>query len=158
LFTTDPKPGGSLKTTLDVKTQNAAEAAMVGETRRSALVAIRVSDGALLAVANGPGAAGNNFALLGQTPPGSTFKTITALGVLNTGQIGLDTPVNCPQTLTVAGHTFRNAHNMALGNVTFRVDFAKSCNTAFASLADRLGGDGLSKTAQTVGIGVPWDV
>jgi cell division protein FtsI/penicillin-binding protein 2 len=158
LFTTDAKPGGTVKTTFDPKVQSAAEAAMVGEARRSALVAIRVSDGALVAVANGPGAAVNNFALLGQTPPGSTFKTVTALGVLDTGQVGLDTPVNCPATITVSGHTFKNAHNMALGNVPFRQDFSASCNTAFASLAPRLGADGLAKTAQSVGIGIPWDL
>jgi cell division protein FtsI/penicillin-binding protein 2 len=66
--------------------------------------------------------------------------------------------VNCPKTLTVDGRTFKNSHDEALGNVPLHVDFAKSCNTAFASLAPRLGPDGLSKTAQSVGIGVPWDL
>jgi cell division protein FtsI/penicillin-binding protein 2 len=158
LFTSDPKTGGQLKLTLDVRMQNAAEAALAPEQKRSAFVAIRISDGAVLAVANGPGAAPNNFALVAQVPPGSTFKTITALGVLENGSVGLDTVVPCPKNLTVDGRTFRNAHDMDLGNVPFREDFARSCNTAFASLAPKLGADGLSKTAQTVGVGVPWDL
>ena len=49
-------------------------------------------------------------------------------------------PVNCPQTFTVEGRSFNNSGNFVLGAVPFRVDFAKSCNTAFASLAPKLGG------------------
>jgi cell division protein FtsI/penicillin-binding protein 2 len=158
LFTSDPKDGTQIKTTLDVKVQNAAEDALATYTQRSALVAIRVSDGAILAVANGPGAAPNNFALTGSVPPGSTFKTITSIGVLDNGSVTYDTPVNCPATLQVDGRTFKNSSGEVLGSVPLHVDFAKSCNTAFASLAPKLGGDGLSKAAQTVGIGVPWDL
>lgn len=158
LFTSEPKAGATLKTTLDVRVQNAAEAALAPEGRRSGLVAIRVSDGAVLAVANGPGGGQLNLAMTGQVPPGSTFKAITALGVLDNGTVGLDTVIPCPKNLTVDGRTFRNSNDMELGNVAFRVDFAKSCNTAFASLAPKLGGDGLANTARTVGIGVPWDI
>ena len=56
------------------------------------------------------------------------------------------------------GREFNNSNNFELGNVPFRVDFAKSCNTAFASLAPKLGGDGLQKAAASVGIGVPWSL
>ncbi|GGM19274.1 penicillin-binding transpeptidase domain-containing protein [Dactylosporangium sucinum] len=157
LFSADPAEGAKIKLTLDVNMQNAAEAALALDTRRSALVAIRISDNSIVAVANGPGAAGNNFALVGQTPPGSTFKTITALGALDKGLTG-DSIVACPKTLTVDGRTFKNSHDMELGNVPLHTDFAKSCNTAFASLAPQLGPDGLAKTAQSVGIGIPWDL
>ncbi|WP_432835914.1 penicillin-binding transpeptidase domain-containing protein [Dactylosporangium sp. CA-092794] len=157
LFSTDPTAGAQIKLTLDVKLQTAAEQALAGETRRSALVAIRISDNSIVAVANGPGAAPNNFALTGQTPPGSTFKTVTALGVLDKGMTGEDT-VNCPKTLTVDGRTFKNSHDEELGNVPLRTDFAKSCNTAFASLAPKIAPDGLGKTAASLGIGIPWDI
>ncbi len=158
LFKSDPKPGGSVKTTLDVKTQNAADAALAGEARRSALVAMRISDGAVLAVANGPGGGELNLALTAQVPPGSTFKMITAYGVLDNGSITPDTVVTCPKVLVVDGRSFKNSHDMVLGNVPFHVDFAKSCNTAFASLAPKLGGDGLAKAGTALGLGVPWDV
>ncbi|WP_432986526.1 penicillin-binding transpeptidase domain-containing protein [Dactylosporangium sp. CA-233914] len=157
LFATDPTAGTQIKLALDVNMQNAAEQALAGEQRRSALVAIRVSDNSIVAVANGPGAAANNFALVGQTPPGSMLKTITALAVLNQGMTGEDV-VACPKNLTVDGRTFRNSHDEELGNVPLRTDFSKSCNTAFASLAPKIAPDGLGKTAQSLGMGVPWDL
>lgn len=158
LFTTEPKAGGSVKLTLDVRTQNAADAALGATKQRSALIAIRVSDGAVLAVANGPAGGELNLALTAQVPPGSTFKTVTALGVLDNGSATADTVVTCPKTLTVDGRTFKNAHDFVLGDVPLRTDFAKSCNTAFAALAPKLGPDGLAATATTLGIGVPWDL
>jgi cell division protein FtsI/penicillin-binding protein 2 len=138
--------------------QNAAEAALTGTTQRSAMVVIKISTNQIVAVANGPGAAPNNFALTGQVPPGSMFKTVTGLGVLTNGSVTSDTTVACPATLTVDGRTFKNAGNEAFGNVPFHQDFAQSCNTAFASLAPKLGPTGLSDTAKTVGIGIPWDL
>jgi cell division protein FtsI/penicillin-binding protein 2 len=158
LFSAQPQAGAAVKTTLDAKIQNAADAALTGEKRRSALIAVRVSDGAVLAVANGPDGGRLNLALTAHVPPGSTFKMVTALGVLDAGSVGLDAPVDCPKTLTVEGRTFKNAHDMELGSVPLRVDFAKSCNTAFASLAPKLGPDGLAKPAASVGVGVPWDI
>ncbi|WP_433215996.1 penicillin-binding transpeptidase domain-containing protein [Dactylosporangium sp. CS-047395] len=156
-FSADPTTGTGIKLTIDQNMQNAAEQALAGETRRSALVAIRVSDNSIVAVANGPGAAANNFALVGQTPPGSMLKTVTALAVLDKGMTG-ESMVACPKNLTVDGRTFKNSHDEELGNVPLRTDFSKSCNTAFASLAPQIAPDGLGKTAQTLGLGVPWDL
>lgn len=158
LFSTDPVAGTPIKTTLDIKTQNAAESALVGEKKRAAIVAIRISDGHVLAVANGPGAAPLDLALTAQVPPGSTFKTVTATNLLEAGKITVNTTVPCTQTLTVSGYTIHNAEAEQLGNVPLHVDFAKSCNTAFASLAPRLGPSGLKDTAAQLGVGVPWDL
>ena len=159
LFHTDPRSGAPLKITIDVRTQTAAETALAGDqTHRSAIAAIRISDGALVAVANGPAAPDLNLALTAQVAPGSTFKTVTAVGVLDNGSVTPDTIVPCPATYTVEGATFRNAHNEVLGNVALHTDFAQSCNTAFASLAPKLGPDGLARTAANLGIGVPWDL
>ncbi|MER7278152.1 penicillin-binding transpeptidase domain-containing protein [Dactylosporangium sp. NPDC000244] len=156
-FSSDATTGGTVKLSLDQNMQNAAEQALAGDTRRSALVAIRISDNSIVAVANGPGAAANNFALVGQTPPGSMLKAVTALAVLDKGMTG-ESVVNCPKTLTVDGRTFKNSHDEELGSVPLRTDFSKSCNTAFASLAPQIAPDGLGKTAQTLGLGIPWDL
>jgi cell division protein FtsI/penicillin-binding protein 2 len=156
LYFIDPKNGQPLKITLDQTVQNAADAALVGQPNRSAIVAVRISDGAILAAANGPDGGDVNLAFTASVPPGCTFKMVTALGLLDANAVGLDTPVNCPQVYSVEGREFRNSNNFQLGTVPFRVDFAKSCNTAFASLAPKLGGDGLQKAAGSVGIGVPW--
>jgi cell division protein FtsI/penicillin-binding protein 2 len=158
LFQARPKAGEPLRTTLDQLVQNAADAALAGQPLRAALVAVRISDGAIVAAANGPDGGAVNLAFTASVPPGSTFKMVTALGLLDRAAVGLDTPVDCPKTYTVAGRTFNNANNFELGSVRFRVDFAKSCNTAFASLAPKLNSDGLTKAAATVGIGTSWNL
>jgi cell division protein FtsI/penicillin-binding protein 2 len=157
LYATEPKAGRSLKTTLDPRVQGAADAALVEVRQRAAVVAVRVSDGAVLAVANGPDGGAVNLALTASVPPGSTFKMVTALGLLDAGAVGLDTPVNCPKTFTVGGRPFKNAGDFALGEVPFRTNFARSCNTAFAALAPKLGADGLTKAAASVGIGTSFN-
>jgi cell division protein FtsI/penicillin-binding protein 2 len=83
---------------------------------------------------------------------------VTAYGVLDNGSVTADTTIPCPQTLTVEGRTFQNSHELALGDAPMHVNFAKSCNTAFASLAPKLGPDGLARTATSLGLGVGWDL
>ncbi|MEU9508325.1 penicillin-binding transpeptidase domain-containing protein [Micromonospora sp. NPDC048170] len=158
VFRSEPKPGQPLKTTLDAATQNAADTALRGEKRRAALVAVRISDGAVLAAANGPGAAGENLAFTAQVPPGSTFKMVSALGLLDRGAVTPDATVDCPKNFVVDGRPFKNSDNFALGPVPFRTDFAKSCNTAFAALAPKLGPDGLAVAGRSLGLEGQWDV
>ncbi|MFI6235746.1 penicillin-binding transpeptidase domain-containing protein [Micromonospora sp. NPDC050784] len=158
LFRREPQPGQALKTTLDVAVQNAADGALRAESRRSALVALRISDGAVLAAANGPGPAGENLAFNAQVPPGSTFKMVSTLGLLDRGAVTLDGPVDCKKTFTVDGRSFKNSDNFELGSVPFRTDFAKSCNTAFAALAPKLGGDGLAVAGRSLGLEGQWDL
>ncbi|SCG74174.1 penicillin-binding transpeptidase domain-containing protein [Micromonospora humi] len=158
VFRSDPKPGQSVRTTLDVATQNAADSALRSEKRRSALVALRISDGAVLATANGPGAAGENLAFTAQVPPGSTFKMVSALGLLDQGAVTPQTTVACPKTAEVDGRIFKNSDNFELGAVPFATDFAKSCNTAFTALAPKLGADGLARAGRTLGLEAGWDL
>lgn len=158
LFRREPEPGAPVGTSLDLRTQNAADDALRGERRRSALVALRVSDGAVLAVANGPGAAGQNLAFTAQVPPGSTFKMVSTLGLLDLGKVTPQTPVNCPKTFEVDGRSFKNSDDFVLGTVPFQVDFAKSCNTAFAALAPELGADGLADAGRSLGLEGEWQL
>ncbi|WP_431882973.1 penicillin-binding transpeptidase domain-containing protein [Micromonospora gifhornensis] len=158
VFQREPQPGKPVKTTLDVATQKAADQALRGERRRSALVAVRISDGAVLAAANGPGAAGENLAFTAQVPPGSTFKMVSALGLVERDAVTPDTDVDCPKTLVVDGRSFKNSNNFELGEVPFRTNFAKSCNTAFAALAPQLGADGLAATGRSLGLEGQWQV
>ncbi|WDZ84984.1 penicillin-binding transpeptidase domain-containing protein [Micromonospora cathayae] len=158
VFRAEPQAGQTVKTTLDPAVQNAADAALRGERRRAALVAVRISDGVVLAAANGPGPAGENLAFTAQVPPGSTFKMVSTLGLLDRDAVSLDGPVDCPKTVTVDGRSFKNSDNFALGRVPFRTDFAKSCNTAFAALAPKLGPDGLAETGRTLGLEATWNL
>jgi cell division protein FtsI/penicillin-binding protein 2 len=155
VHTIEAKVGQDLKTTLDPKVQTAAELALATVTQRSAMVAVRISDGAILAAANsGP----ENLAFTAQVPPGSTFKTVSALGLLDAGKVTANQIVPCPKFFTVQGMQFKNSAFLELGNVSFHVDFARSCNTAFASLAPQLGPDGLAAAGTMVGLGQPWDL
>jgi cell division protein FtsI/penicillin-binding protein 2 len=158
LFRAEPKPGTPVKTTLDVRTQNAADTALSSVAKRSAIVALRVSDGAVLAAANGPNGGAENLAFTAQVPPGSTFKMVSTLGLLDKGEVSLDGRVACPRNFTVDGRSFKNSNNFALGDVAFRVDFAKSCNTAFAALAPTLGDDGLAEAGRSLGLEGAWDL
>ncbi|MFD0822195.1 penicillin-binding transpeptidase domain-containing protein, partial [Micromonospora zhanjiangensis] len=160
VFRVEPKPGSPVRTTLDVRTQNAADAALAGDAaHRTALVAVRISDGAVLAAANGPAGAAENLAFTAQVPPGSTFKMVSALGLLDRGAVTADTPVACPKTFAVPGRPpVKNSDFFELGSVPFRVDFARSCNTAFAALAPRLGADGLAAAGRDLGLEGKWEL
>ncbi|OLB65026.1 MAG: hypothetical protein AUI10_08560, partial [Actinobacteria bacterium 13_2_20CM_2_72_6] len=158
LFQTSPKAGQPIKTTIDVHTQEAADSALAASSKPAAIVAIRVSDGSVLAVANGPGPANLNVAFSAQVAPGSTFKSVTAVNVLESGQADANTPIECSATYSVGGRAFKNVEGEALGTFPLHTDFANSCNTAFARLAPKLGPTGLHDTALRLGIGVPWDL
>jgi len=83
---------------------------------------------------------------------------VSTFGLLQKKAVTPDTVVDCPRTKEVDGREFGNAHNMALGRVPFRTDFALSCNTAFVTLAPKLGADGLRDAAGALGLGTEWDL
>lgn len=122
-----------LATTLDLRVQAAATEALRGAPARAALVAVDVSDGGVLAVANNP-VDGLPVALAGTYPPGSTFKIVTAGAALRAGASAADT-LACPPSVSVTGKTFDNASSVPSGDMTLSRAFAVSCNTAFVGLA-----------------------
>lgn len=145
--------GTPLQTTLDLDVQQAAADAVRDQRKPTSLVALRPSTGEILAVANSHG--GFNRALLGQYPPGSTFKVVTAAGLLSEG-VSADQQVGCPATTTINGREYQNYEHHDLGQVSFHTAFAQSCNTSFAQLAtERLDGESLRQTARTFGFGQP---
>ena len=152
LYAAAGMPGQPLRTTLEIPAQEAADAALAGVKQPSALVAVRISSGNLIAVSVGPDPGGYEIALQGEYPPGSTFKVATTLALLEQGEQPSDT-VDCPARLTVDGKQFHNAEQEVLGATSFEQDFALSCNTAFASLAPRVAGDALPRAARALGIG-----
>jgi cell division protein FtsI/penicillin-binding protein 2 len=144
-------PGRSLRTLLDRDVQAAAEQALDTDAE-AALVAVQPSTGDVLAVANRPGDSTYDRALLGRYPPGSTFKVVSTAALLGAGLDPAET-VDCPATLAVEGKPFRNFEGSAAGPVPFSEDFAQSCNTAFVSLAGRLGRGDLTRVARAFGLG-----
>lgn len=160
LFRVDARTGGTLELTLDPDLQLAAEGLLADVRPASALVAIRPSTGAILAAANGPGTDGYNMATFGQFAPGSTFKTVTSLALLRAG-LTPDTRVPCTSTIVVDGKRFKNYSDYpsgATGRIPLRSAVANSCNTAFISQTDRLGGTGLYDAAVSLGMGLDHDL
>ena len=148
--------GAPMTLTLDAKTQSAAEAALAGSgSVPSALVAVDVATGDLLAVANSP-SSGMDRALLSRYAPGSTLKVATTYSLLTKG-LSPSKPVLCPPTVVVDGLTMRNYEHEALGLVPFSVDFAHSCNTAFVGLAATMGDSDVHDAAVALGVGSGWD-
>ncbi len=156
VFSAPAVAGQPVTLSLDQQVQRAADAALAGSAVPAALVAVDVPTGAVLAVANSP-SSGLNRAMIGQYPPGSTFKVVSTLALLGKGLKPTDA-VDCPPTATVEGRAFRNYESEQFGVVPFRTDFAKSCNTAFVGLSGRLGDDDLTATARSLGIGATWSL
>jgi cell division protein FtsI/penicillin-binding protein 2 len=77
---------------------------------------------------------------------------VSALGLLGQGSVRAGDIVACPSHAAAGGRDFKNFDGFQLGNVPFRTDFAKSCNTAFVGLAPRLGPNGLADAGRTLGL------
>ncbi len=143
------KPGANVKTTLDLPMQKAAESIVSGSGKPASVLLMDTDTGAILAAA-GNAAAGPRTALQGRFPPGSTFKIVTATAALQNG-FTLDTPVSCPPSVNGGGAIIKNAENEALGSISFLTAFAKSCNTAFVNIAEKLPAGALAKAAAFYG-------
>ncbi|MHA7240212.1 penicillin-binding transpeptidase domain-containing protein [Arthrobacter sp. TMS1-12-1] len=156
LFTTAPVDGEDLATTLDPRLQSLGEEVLADEPSASSIVAIRPSTGEILAAANGPGSEGLQTALLGQYPPGSTFKVATSLALLRKG-FTPGTPTECSEEVVVDGRRFTNAGTFParfVGTIPLLETFAQSCNTGFISARDRISQADLEGAATDLGIGV----
>lgn len=156
LFERDPVAGEDVTLTLDPDVQRAAESALTatGDVP-SALVAIDVATGQVLAAANRPWF-GFDRANTGRYPPGSTFKIASTYALLTQKKVELTERVSCPPTVTVDGREFRNFEGETLGSPTFADDVTHSCNTAFVQLADRLEPGDLADAAEALGLGAGW--
>jgi cell division protein FtsI/penicillin-binding protein 2 len=157
LFEQQPGKGSDVKTTLDPDVQEAAEKALEGTGAvPSAIVAVDVPSGDIVASANSP-ASGFNRSLTGKYPPGSTFKVATTYAYLTHGVTTPSAQVTCPKTFTVDGMVVKNFEGETLGAPTFAMDFAHSCNTAFVQLAAKLGDQDLTEAAKALGVGAGWE-
>lgn len=160
LFESPPVRGTPVRITMDADLQRAAEAALSGVGPPAALVAIRPSDGHVLAAANNEATNGVNIATYGQAAPGSTFKIVSALALLRAG-LTPDQAVDCPAQVVVDGKTFANYDDYPpdqLGRIPLRAAVAQSCNTAFIGQLGTLGIGDLAGAAASLGFGVDHDV
>ncbi|PCC40797.1 cell division protein FtsI [Brachybacterium alimentarium] len=147
--------GTEVRTSLDDHLQRLATSAIADEDSASAVVALRPSTGEVLASALGPTGQSYPVGLVGQYAPGSTFKAVTALALLRAG-VTPDTTLQCPETATVEGRSFKNADSMSpdlFGSMPLRDAIAHSCNTAMLLEYDTVDQQQLADAATTLGIG-----
>ncbi|NKR98456.1 penicillin-binding protein [Rhodococcus hoagii] len=153
----DAAPVPDIDTTLDLRLQTRAEDALASVPQPAAIVALRPSTGAVLAVAqNAPADAQGAIALTGLYPPGSTFKTVTTSAALQAGKVTPDTVLPCPGTENIEGRQIPNDDNFDLGSVPLHSAFAHSCNTTMGRLAVSLPPDALQQAALQFGLGVDY--
>ncbi|MGZ3142997.1 penicillin-binding transpeptidase domain-containing protein [Lentzea chajnantorensis] len=155
-----PEPAKAIGTALSRIVQTAAEDAVEPLQQPTMLVALQPSTGDVLAVAQNEAAdAQGALALTGRFPPGSTFKAVTALAAVQSGQATADTPLPCPGKTTIAGRrVVPNSNEFEKGTIPLRSAFAFSCNTTFAQLAVDMPADLLTNTALSLGLGVDFDI
>lgn len=157
----EPHPEPAVRVSLDRDAQVAAEQSLsqLPQDMEAMLVAIRPSTGQVLAVAQTEAAdRAGDLALMGQYPPGSIFKVITAASGVQ--QLGMDADmvVGCPGTQNIYGRVVTNFNGFSLGNVPLNNAFAQSCNTTFADMSTQLEPGQLQEMGKAFGLGVDYDI
>ncbi|GLO09546.1 penicillin-binding protein [Pseudomonas putida] len=173
---TDPKPGKDIVLSLDIKLQEAAEAALGG--RRGAVVALDPRTGEVLAMVSQPSFDPNLFVtgisfkayaelrdsidrplfnrvLRGLYPPGSTIKPAVAIAGLDSGVVNASSRVFDPgyYQLPNYDHKYRNWNRSGDGWVDLDTAIMRSNDTYFYDLAHKMGIDRLSSYMNRFGIG-----
>lgn len=142
------KPAHAVRTSISPTVQREVALALGGQY--GGAVALDPSSGQILGVAG--------IALEALQPPGSTFKMITASGVLE-AHVASPSSVFPYATYThLDGVKLENANGESCGG-SLSLAFATSCNSVFAPLAVKLGASKLVATAERFGFnhdpGVP---
>ena len=146
------RSNGPVRTTIDAGIQAAAETALVG-TKGVAMVAVDAPTGEIRAVGSSDDMDQIKDALAGHYPAGSVFSIVAADALLKSG-VSPKQSLSCPADRSVGGAQFQ--HGGLTGTATFSANFARGCVTALASLARRVSGDELAKSAEAFGVGSPW--
>jgi penicillin-binding protein 2 len=176
LARTPATPGNNLRLALDLRLQQAAEAAF--GNRRGALVAIEPSTGGVLAFVSMPTFDPNLFidgidtqtwnelnnhpdkpmvnrALHGQYPPGSTHKPFLALAALESGHRTPQFAINDPGVFYLPGstHQFRDWKVGGHGIVDMHRSITISCDIYYYRLGFEMGIDLIAKWMSKFGFG-----
>ncbi len=94
-----------------------------------------------------------NRATQGLYPPGSTFKVITTVAVLENLPGAAEMTFDCLGGLEVGTQTIHDFGRSKHGQISLRTAFIKSCNITYAKLALTLPAGALQKTAANFGFG-----
>jgi penicillin-binding protein 2 len=178
LVSQPPIPGDNLKLTIDPDVQAAGESALASFGLPGAFVTMNVHDGQILGMGSLPSfdpavftrpmtqsqvnelyrdpvlAPLTDRATESYYPTGSTFKIITALAALESGEATLTEPLVDSGSITVGGQEFQNAGGVALGTVDMVSALQVSSDVYFYTLGLRMWNSGeLQRWAGKLGIG-----
>jgi peptidoglycan glycosyltransferase len=154
--------GDKLITTLNPAAQQIANGALSGH--RGAVVALDPRTGAVTVMASTPGYDPNALRTTagarklegeesGANPtksrvnrtvqfgyaPGSTFKVVTATAAIDTGAFTPESTVSGRDNVPISGVPLQNDEHASYGQITLTQALAKSVNTAWAQVAEKLG-------------------
>ncbi len=160
-----PRPGQTLRLSIDIKVQRALEAALkyeviaAGISTGAAGVALDPRTGAVLAMASyptfmpsvfelgtprevqrvltSPGRPLLDRAIAGEYPAASTFKAITASAALASGLYTTGEKIDSPGSLMLYRTRFQGFKNKAFGRIALAKALEVSSDTFFYALADR---------------------
>ena len=177
----EPVPGGSVRLTIDLDLQQAAETAflpdVLGERAPTGgLVAMDVRTGEVLALVSRPAFDPNDFAggievgiwdalvsdewrpiqnrvISGQYPPGSTYKAMVAAAALEDGLAPRDRKVFCPGHFRHGRRSYRCWKAAGHGWVDLDQALVESCDVYFYQLGTELGIDRIAFFAEGFGLG-----
>lgn len=173
LYRQEAVGGCALHLTLDLKTQQAAEA-ILGEGG-GAVVALDPRNGDVLAMASGPAYDPNAFvppadneavrdiisrtdhplinrAIQGLYAPGSTFKPIVALAALDSGAIRKNTTFECMGLFTLGRHPYKCWLERGHRRVNVEDALMFSCNVFFYNTGLRTGREEIVRIASAFGV------
>jgi len=134
------QPGHTVTTTIDPAVEQAAINALGGSY--GGIAAMDPRTGQLLALVG--------IAFSDVQPPGSTMKIITSTAALQAGIVKLGDVFPIATSATIDGYTLDNANGEACGGTLLNA-FAVSCNSVFAPLGAKLGGQRLVQMAERFG-------
>jgi penicillin-binding protein A len=149
--------GDEVITTLDPGAQQVANAALAGH--EGAVVALDPRTGAVKVLASAPSYDPNalrsrrgyrqalsapgrplvNRATQFGYAPGSSFKVLTATAAIDTGAFTPESTVSGRDNVLISGVPLQNDNNESLGMITLTEALAKSVNTVWAQVAERVG-------------------
>jgi penicillin-binding protein 2 len=87
--------------------------------------------------------------------PGSTYKAVTSIAVLEEGIFKPGTQVNCPGHFTMGSARWRCDNEAGHGAVDFTHALGASCDVFYYTAGAQLGADLLAKWSRKLGLGAP---
>ena len=168
--------GDDVRTTLDASAQRVALQGLAG--RKGAVVALDPQTGAIKVIASVPGYDPNEigqpgrFTRLNQDQdapllnrntqagytPGSTFKVVTAIAAMDSGEFTPNSLVSGRNLKPISGVPLRNFGGESFGLITLTDALTHSVNTAWATVGEKLGKRTMAKYMNRLGFDEPVQV